>query len=121
MAAVMNTARALIRSCLDLPALLDRIGDDEDLVGSGINSGEIVKIALECENRIGRLLTDDELAELSTVRAVDNLLKTGGPAVSGLRSSAGSEERATEQRTREDTALRPAHASGASKSDKVGG
>jgi acyl carrier protein len=68
-------ARDLIRSCLDLPALLDRIGDDEDLVGGGVNSGELVKIALECENRIGRLLTDDELAELSTVHAVEDLLR----------------------------------------------
>src|SRR6266508_4575213 len=37
-----------------------------------------------------------------------------GPAVPSRTSSAGSEERATEQRRREDTASRPAHASGAS-------
>jgi acyl carrier protein len=73
---MIATARELIRSCLDLPALLDRIGGDDDLVGSGVDSGEILKIALECENRIGRLLTDDELAGLSSVRAVAELLKT---------------------------------------------
>lgn len=77
MAATM-TARELVRSCLDLPALLDRIGDDEDLIGGGVNSGEILRIALECENRIGRLLTDDELAALGSVRAVQNLLEIKG-------------------------------------------
>jgi acyl carrier protein len=72
------TARELVRSCLDLPALLDRIGDDEDLIGGGVNSGEVLRIALECENRIGRLLTDDELAALSSVRAVRKLLEAKG-------------------------------------------
>jgi acyl carrier protein len=61
---------------LDLPALLDRIGDDDDLVGSGVNSGEIVKIALACEDRLGRMLTDDELSALSSVRAVAQVLET---------------------------------------------
>jgi thiopeptide-type bacteriocin biosynthesis protein len=37
--------------------------------------------------------------------------------MSGLTSSAGSEERATDQRRREDIASRPAHASGASQSN----
>ena len=74
MSTAASDARDLIRGCLDLPALLDRIGDEEDLVGCGVNSGEIVRVALRCEHRMGRLLTDPELAELSTVRAVAALL-----------------------------------------------
>jgi hypothetical protein len=80
MSTAAGEARDLIRGCLDLPALLDRIGDEEDLVGSGVNSGEIVRIALRCEHRMGRLLTDTELAELSTVRAVTALLSAADPA-----------------------------------------
>jgi len=80
MSTAAGEARDLIRGCLDLPALLDRIGDEEDLVGSGVNSGEIVRIALRCEHRMGRLLTDAELTELSTVRAVAALLSAADPA-----------------------------------------
>lgn len=74
----MTGARNLIRSGLDLPALLDRIGDDDDLIAAGVNSGEMVRIALRCEQLLGRVLTDDELASLSTVRAVAELIE--GPA-----------------------------------------
>jgi acyl carrier protein len=70
----MTDARDLIRASLDLPALLDEITDDEDLIGAGINSGELVQIALHCEEHLGRMLTDDELAGLGTVRAVAALL-----------------------------------------------
>ncbi len=75
----MTGARALIRASLDLPALLDRITDDDDLIESGVNSGEIVRIALQCEQRLGRALSDDELTNLSTVRAVAELL--GAPSI----------------------------------------
>ncbi|SDW77890.1 Phosphopantetheine attachment site [Amycolatopsis xylanica] len=67
-------ARAVVRACLDLPQLLDRIGDTDDLVTHGVNSGEIVRIALKCEEHLGRMLTDDELAELSTVHAIGLLI-----------------------------------------------
>ena len=70
----MKQARDLIRAHLDLPELIDRIGDDDDLVGSGVDSGEVVRIALGCETQLGRVLSDDELARLSTGRAVADLL-----------------------------------------------
>ena len=75
MAARVTSARQLVRSGLDLPALLDRIGDDDDLMAGGVNSGEMVRIALRCEQELGRALTDDELAGLSTVRAVAELIE----------------------------------------------
>lgn len=70
----MSAARELIKEALDAPAVLDRIGDDDDLIGSGVNSGEIVRVALRCEQRLGRALTDDELVALDSVRAVSAVL-----------------------------------------------
>ena len=75
--AATDEARALIRAGLDLPILLDRIGDTDDLVAAGVNSGEIVRIALHCEQRLGRALTDDELSTLTSVAAVTELLNEG--------------------------------------------
>ena len=73
----MTTARAIVRESLDYPALLDRISDDEDLVGAGVNSGELIRVALRCEQHLGRPLGDEELADLTTVRAVADLIQQG--------------------------------------------
>jgi hypothetical protein len=70
----VSTARELVRKCLDLPVVLDRLGDDDDLLTSGVNSGEMVRVALGCEERLGRPLTDDELAGLDTVNAIARVL-----------------------------------------------
>lgn len=72
--AAMTTARELIKKGLDTPAILDRLGDDDNFLTGGVNSGEVVRIALHCEQRIGRALTDEELAGLGTVRAVTELI-----------------------------------------------
>ncbi len=50
----MDSARELIKTGLDYPPLLDRIGDHEDLVTVGVNSGEMIRIALACEEYLGR-------------------------------------------------------------------
>ena len=71
------TARDLVRQCLDAPALLDAIADGDDLMAHGVNSGEIIRIALDCERRIGRMLTDEELTELSTVDGIAKLIGKG--------------------------------------------
>jgi Phosphopantetheine attachment site len=70
-------ARELIRGCLDLPAVLDRISDTDDLLTHGVNSGEVVLVALRCEQALGRALSDAELERLDSVVAVDELLKGG--------------------------------------------
>jgi acyl carrier protein len=72
-------ARALVRQCLDHPALLDRVADDADLVGAGVNSGELIRVALRCEELLGRPLGDEELADLTSIGAVADLL-AGQPA-----------------------------------------
>jgi aryl carrier-like protein len=70
----MTQARAVIKAGMDFPHLLDRIADHEDLVTAGVNSGEMIRIALSCERHLGRALTDDELSRLATVAAVERLL-----------------------------------------------
>ena len=71
-----DDARALIRRHLDFPGLLDQIADDEDLITAGVNSGELIRIALGCEQSLGRALSDAELIGLTSVHAVAELLST---------------------------------------------
>jgi aryl carrier-like protein len=70
----MTEARAVIKAGMDYPHLLDRIEDHEDLVTAGVNSGEMIRIALSCERHLGRALTDEELSRLATVAAVQRLM-----------------------------------------------
>ncbi|MEU0247434.1 hypothetical protein ABZ192_24570 [Streptomyces sp. NPDC006235] len=67
-------ARELVASCLDNPLMLDRIGDAEEFHTAGINSGEVIRIALRCEEEVGRPLDDDELALAGTLQGIDRLL-----------------------------------------------
>jgi hypothetical protein len=76
----MEQARALIRKSLDYPGLLDRIADDEDLVAAGVNSGEMIRVALGCEDFLDRALTDAELSRITSVRSVAELIATAVPA-----------------------------------------
>lgn len=66
----MDGVRQLIKRGLDYPSLLDRIGDHEDLVAVGVNSGEMIRIALVCEEYLGRPLDDAELASMTSVRSI---------------------------------------------------
>ena len=75
---VLGYARNLVAGCLDLPAVLDRVGDEDDLVTSGIDSGEVLTVALRCEQILDRPLTDSELSALTSISAVAALVQ---PAV----------------------------------------
>lgn len=70
----LRLAREIVRENLDYPALLDQIGDEEDLVNAGVNSGEIIRVALGCENHLDRPLTDVELSRITTIGSVADLL-----------------------------------------------
>ncbi|MEU9980227.1 acyl carrier protein [Streptomyces sp. NPDC050856] len=67
-------ARELVAACLDNPLMLERIGDTEEFHAAGVNSGEVIRIALRCEEEIGRALDDDELAAVNTLEGIDLLL-----------------------------------------------
>jgi len=73
---VSATVRALIQRNLDTPALLDLIADDVDLVAAGVNSGEMIRVALACENYLGRQLSDTELSRMTSVREIATVLGT---------------------------------------------
>jgi acyl carrier protein len=77
---MLEQARALIRKGLDHPGLLDRIADDEDLVAAGVNSGEMIRVALGCEDFLDRVLTDPELSRITSVRSVAELIGEVDPA-----------------------------------------
>jgi len=70
----MADVRQLIKKGLDYPLLLDRISDHDDLVAAGVNSGEMIRIALVCEEYLGRRLTDAELAGLTSVQSVASVI-----------------------------------------------
>ena len=69
-----NRARILVKDCLDLPALADSIGDQDVLVGAGVNSGELIRVVQRCEETLGRPLDDDELIGIDSIAAVAALL-----------------------------------------------
>jgi acyl carrier protein len=73
----VEQARVLIKENLDNPALLDLIGDSDDLLAAGVNSGEMIRIAFGCEKRLGRRLSDAELTALTSIAAIAIVLKAG--------------------------------------------
>lgn len=73
----MSLARTLVRQSLDHPALLDGITDEAGFAGAGVNSGELIRLALNIEEHLGRALEDEELLELTSVRAVAELVGNG--------------------------------------------
>ncbi|MFJ7205883.1 phosphopantetheine-binding protein [Streptomyces sp. NPDC098789] len=73
----MSLARTLVRQSLDHPALLDRITDGAPLAGAGVNSGELIRLALNIEDHLGRPLQDEELLELTSIHAVAQLVGNG--------------------------------------------
>jgi len=73
----MTDARSLVRASLEHPALLDRVGDEDDLAAAGVSSGELIRLALSLEDRLGRPLEDEELLALTSVHAVAGLIGAG--------------------------------------------
>ncbi|MDH6134182.1 acyl carrier protein [Kitasatospora sp. MAA4] len=74
----MSTARTLVGASLDTAAFLDRLTDDSDFARAGVNSGELIKLALACEEYLGRALDDEELADLTSINAVAELISAAG-------------------------------------------
>lgn len=70
----MTAVRELIKKGLDTPAILDRLADEDDFAFGGVDSGELIRVAMQCEEVLGRALTGSELAGLTSVRAVAALL-----------------------------------------------
>lgn len=77
----MTPGRRLLAELVDVPGLFDGLRSEDDLLSAGINSGELIKLALAIEERTGTALDDDELATLYTIEGIDRVLaEHAGPA-----------------------------------------
>ncbi|MFE2110456.1 phosphopantetheine-binding protein [Kitasatospora sp. NPDC059463] len=76
----MMNARELLARSMAAPAILDDIADGDDLRESGLNSGEMVLVVMHLEEEIRRALDDEEITSVTTIAAIDDLLRTAGPA-----------------------------------------
>ncbi|MCL7426160.1 phosphopantetheine-binding protein [Streptomyces sp. NPDC057806] len=81
----LTPGHALLLEFVDLPELLDGIGRDDDLTTAGLNSGDLIRLALAIEERTGSPLDDDELTALHTVEGIDQVLTARSASVSEAR------------------------------------
>ncbi|MFI1563612.1 acyl carrier protein [Streptomyces sp. NPDC020490] len=75
---VASPGRRLLLELVDVPGLFDELADDADLLSAGINSGELIRLALAIEERTGVALDDDEMAGLYTIDGIDRVLRAAG-------------------------------------------
>ncbi|MDT9701485.1 phosphopantetheine-binding protein [Streptomyces sp. P17] len=81
----LTPGHALLLEFVDLPELLDGIGRDDDLTTAGLNSGDLIRLALAIEEQTGSPLDDDELTALHTVEGIDQVLTARAASVSEAR------------------------------------
>ncbi|MGK5632642.1 acyl carrier protein [Streptomyces sp. URMC 123] len=86
MSEVWTPGRRLLLELVDVPGLFDDLAPDADLLAAGINSGELIRLALAIEERTGTPLDDEELAALSTVQGIDRVLATHAGAQAGTHA-----------------------------------
>ncbi|MDQ2958069.1 MAG: phosphopantetheine-binding protein [Actinomycetota bacterium] len=67
--------RQLLLELADAPGLFDDLAADADLLSAGINSGELIKLALAIEERTGQPLDDEVLVTLYTIEGIDRVLE----------------------------------------------
>lgn len=71
-----TTARALLAEADPAVApLLDRLDEDAPLLEAGVDSAQLVELALLLEERFGTPLDAAELDRLSTLGSIDELLR----------------------------------------------
>ncbi|MER6345127.1 acyl carrier protein [Streptomyces sp. NPDC001595] len=65
----MSTIRELLVELTGTAEFADaeRIGDDTDLAASGIDSGDLVRLVLLVEQRLGVEITADDMEKLRTI------------------------------------------------------
>lgn len=74
MSDLASPGRQLLLELVDVPGLFDELPGDADLLSVGINSGELIRLALAIEERTGLPLDDDEMATLYTIDGIDRVL-----------------------------------------------
>ncbi|WP_369193069.1 acyl carrier protein [Streptomyces djakartensis] len=63
----MSTIRELLVELTGTAEYADRIGDDVDLAASGIDSGDLVRLVLLVEQRLGVEITAEDMEKLHTI------------------------------------------------------
>ena len=70
-------ARALVAELIG-PGLAAELDPGADLVCAGVNSGDLVRLALLVEERCGVDLTSADLAGLRSLEGIDRVLRRAG-------------------------------------------
>ncbi|MEU6862237.1 acyl carrier protein [Streptomyces sp. NPDC046876] len=76
----MSSVRALLREITGLTALVDRLDAEADLITSGVDSGDLIRLVVRLEEERGAEISAEELDGLTTIAAFERLLHTGGAA-----------------------------------------
>lgn len=76
------TGRELLADLLDDPTLVE-VAADEDLLAAGLNSGDIIRLALAIEEITGEPLDDQALSRLYTVDGLEEVLAERLPGNDG--------------------------------------
>lgn len=76
----ITPGRQLLLELADAPGVFDDLAADADLLSAGINSGELIKLAMAIEDRTGQPLDDDALVTLYTISGIDEVLTRAGEA-----------------------------------------
>jgi acyl carrier protein len=63
----MSTIRELLVELTGTTEYSDQVGDDIDLAASGIDSGDLVRLVLLVEQRLGVEITAEDMEELRTI------------------------------------------------------
>lgn len=63
----MSLIRPMLVELTGIPQYADGIGDDADLAGSGIDSGDLVRLVLLIEERTGVEITAADMEKLTTI------------------------------------------------------
>lgn len=67
-------ARELLREIGVEADLCDGLADDDDLLGAGVGSAELIELGLRVEDELGEELSAEEVERLSTLRDIDSCL-----------------------------------------------
>ncbi|MCL7428997.1 acyl carrier protein [Streptomyces sp. NPDC052415] len=63
----MSTIRQLLVELTGTAEYADQVGDDVNLVDTGIDSGDLVRLVLLVERRLGVEITAEDVQELRTI------------------------------------------------------
>ncbi|GAA4667027.1 phosphopantetheine-binding protein [Streptomyces youssoufiensis] len=70
----LTPGHRLLLEFVDLPQLIEGVPGDADLINAGLNSGDLIRLALALEERTGAPLDDDELGALHTLDGINQVL-----------------------------------------------